>query len=108
MWVYFLAYNLIRLIISEAAVQSDMLPRQISFKYTLQIWLLWSRQSVTAFDRDQTEQLFMIIAKQLVGHQGGRVEPRVIKRRPKPYKLLTKPRIELQTEIRKHGHPKKS
>lgn len=31
-WVYFLAYNLIRLLMTQAAVLADILPRQISFQ----------------------------------------------------------------------------
>src|SRR5690606_6785222 len=38
MWVYFLAYNLIRLVMAQSASLSDMLPRQISFKHALQLW----------------------------------------------------------------------
>lgn len=44
MWVYFLAYNLIRLVMAEAALYSQLMPRQLSFKHTLQIWLIWSKQ----------------------------------------------------------------
>ena len=43
MWVFFLAYNLIRLLMCEAAMQAEVLPRQISFKHTLQVWIAWSR-----------------------------------------------------------------
>lgn len=32
LWVYLLAYNLIRLIMAQSAMQADILPRQISFK----------------------------------------------------------------------------
>jgi hypothetical protein len=35
-WVFFLAYNLIRLLMCEAGV----FPRQISFKHTLQVWVV--------------------------------------------------------------------
>ena len=42
MWVYFLAYNLIRLVMAEAALQADLLPRQLSFKHSLQIWVIWN------------------------------------------------------------------
>jgi len=37
MWVYFLAYNLIRLIMAEAANQNGILPRELSFKHSLQL-----------------------------------------------------------------------
>ena len=38
MWVYFLAY-LIRLLMSQAALQAGVLPRELSFKHTQQIWV---------------------------------------------------------------------
>ena len=38
-WVYLLAYNLIRLLMAQAALLADLLPRQLSFKHTLQLWI---------------------------------------------------------------------
>ena len=43
-WVYGLAYNLIRLLMAEAAVQARVLPRQLSFKHTVQVWVAWSQR----------------------------------------------------------------
>jgi len=37
-WVYLLAYNLIRLMMAQAAQCAHHLPRQLSFKHTVQIW----------------------------------------------------------------------
>ena len=34
------------------------------------------------------------MAEQRVGHRPNRIEPRAVKRRPKPHPLLTKPRDE--------------
>jgi hypothetical protein len=39
LWVYLLAYNLIRLLMAETANQAGALPRQLSFKHTLQTWV---------------------------------------------------------------------
>lgn len=39
MWVYLLAYNLIRLIMLQSALLADVLPRSLSFKHTVQLWL---------------------------------------------------------------------
>jgi len=41
MWVYFLAYNLIRLLMAQSALLADVLPRQLSFKHTVQLWIVW-------------------------------------------------------------------
>lgn len=108
MWVYFLAYNLIRLIMAQSALQANSLPRQISFKHALQIWTLWNASN--AFDIHHEQQLITVlalIAQQTVGNRPGRIEPRAVKRRPKPFPLLMKPRSEAQTDILKYGHPKK-
>ena len=39
------------------------------------------------------------LAEQRIGHRPDRVEPRAIKRRPKPHTLLTKPRAEARAEL---------
>ena len=107
MWVYFLAYNLIRLLMAQAATLSDLLPRQMSFKHTVQLWLAWSQQpSVLDIEASQAH-LFILIAQVTVGNRPGRIEPRAVKRRPKPFPLLMKPREETQNEIKRNGHPKK-
>ena len=107
MWVYFLAYNLIRLLMCEAALQAEILPRQISFKHTLQVWAAWSRHPWETVRYEHTGMLFVLIAEQRAGNRSGRIEPRAVKRRPKPYPRLMKPRGQARDEIRMHGHPKK-
>jgi hypothetical protein len=39
------------------------------------------------------------IASDLVPNRPGRVEPRAVKRRPKPHKLLTRPRDEMRKAL---------
>ncbi|MCC6202689.1 MAG: transposase [Gammaproteobacteria bacterium] len=105
-WVYLLAYNLIRLVMAQAALLADRLPRALSFKHTVQLWLAWNQRAPDSDDM-QLSVLFVLIAQQRVGDRPGRVEPRAIKRRPKPYPLLTNRRLEARAHIRLHGHPKK-
>jgi hypothetical protein len=105
-WAYLLAYNLIRLMMAQAAVLANCLPRELSFKHTLQIWVIW-RQRGMETDHDELSALFVLIAQQRVGDRPGRIEPRAVKRRPKPYPLLTKPRPLAREKIQIHGHPKK-
>ena len=107
LWVSLLAYNLIRLLMAESAKQADLLPRQLSFKHSLQLWLAWNHGESPGFDEENLCVLYGLIAQQRVGNRPGRIEPRAIKRRPKAYPLLTKPRPQAQDEIRRHGHPKK-
>lgn len=105
-WVYLLAYNLIRLLMTQAAFEARITPRKISFKHCLQLWLLWS-QMADRSDDEQIVALCTLMAQQRVGNRPGRIEPRAIKRRPKAYPLLTVPRDQARENVRKSGHPKK-
>lgn len=106
-WVYFLAYNLIRLLMAQAATLADVLPRQLSFKYTLQLWLSWKDHMPAPRSETNLLVLFFLIARKRIGKRPDRMEPRAIKRRPKPFALLMKPREQARAEIRKYGHPRK-
>jgi hypothetical protein len=107
MWVYLLAYNLIRLIMLQSALLADVIPRLLSFKHTLQLWLAWSGAARYASDEDPIDDLLILVAQHSVGNRPGRIEPRAIKRRQKPYPLLTKERAVARECVRKYGHPKK-
>jgi hypothetical protein len=107
MWVYLLAYNLIRLLMTQSALMADVLPRTLSFKHTLQLWLGSSGIRQPKDDQDFVTGLFLLVSEQSVGNRPGRIEPRAIKRRPKPYSLLSKTRQEARADIKKYGHPKK-
>ena len=105
-WTGLLAYNLIRLLMAESAKQADVLPRLLSFKHSLQLWQAWSH-SDPVFNEESLGILFDLIAQRRVGNRPGRIEPRALKRRPKPYPLLMKPRHQARDGVRLHGHPKK-
>ena len=47
--------------------------------------------------------LLEAIASHRVGNRSRRSEPRAVKRRRKPYPLLTKPREEARNELRRGG-----
>ncbi len=107
MWVYLLAYNLIRMIMLQSASLADVLPRSLSFKHTLQLWLAAGGALSHSDDNDNVAEFLALVAEQTVGNRQGRIEPRAIKRRPKPYPLLTQTRAAAREKIRKFGHPKK-
>ena len=106
-WIYFLAYNLIRVLMAQAALLSGILPRQLSFKHTLQLWLAWCQQTQTSGVEVDESMLFVFIAQKKVGNRPGRIEPRAVKRRPKPFPLLMEKRDLARAKIRKYGHPQK-
>lgn len=108
-WAYLLAYNLIRWLMLNSAKLADRSPRSLSFKHTVQLW-----RSVRAAisrtrspDDDVIHPLLGLIAQSCVGHRPGRIEPRAIKRRPKPYALLMMPRPQARQSLRRSGHPKR-
>lgn len=91
--VHLLAYNLIRLLMNEAAVLCGCEPRSISFRHTVQLWSAWALGGCK-LDAPRWAQLLTAIAGHRVGNRPGRSEPRAVKRRPKPRPLLDLPRSE--------------
>jgi hypothetical protein len=105
-WTAWLGYNLIRKSIAQAALLHGKLPRQIGFAGARQaIAASWDRLSDATppmIGQLATVQ-FETIASHEVGNRPNRVEPRAVKRRPKPHKLLTKPREEARKELLASG-----
>ena len=66
MWVYLLAYNMIRLLMAQSALLADILPRQISFKHTVQLWVAWSQQTQSVYPQPDYGTLFVLIAQNTV------------------------------------------
>ena len=101
-WTHILAYNLIRTIMAQAAVEHNIEPRTISFKGAVQT--LTAFQSLiaiqghrdSAFRRHVYQQLLDAIAVHRVGDRPDRFEPRLRKRRHKKYFFLMKPRHEIK------------
>jgi hypothetical protein len=106
-WIYMLAYNLIRLLMAQAAVHAGVLPRQLSFKHTLQVWIAWSQRQFLSSAPEDTAGLFRLIARIRVGNRPGRIEPRLVKRRPKPFSRLQTTRREARENIKMYGRPKR-
>jgi len=104
LWVNLLAYNLIRLLMAQAAVESGLRPRQLSFKHTVQIWTQWTLLNTGRNQDWQRDILFKLIAQVRVGERPGRLEPRARKRRPKPYPWLKVPRKLARQQIRELGY----
>jgi hypothetical protein len=95
-WAHVLAYNLIRTIMAHAAIQFDKHPRQLSFKLTLQLVSSFRDANIL---HEQYYYLLKAIVTREVGNRSGRYEPRRIKRRPKPWDLLLKPRAFYHLEV---------
>ena len=95
--VHLLAYNIIRGKIAQAAVIHNKIPRQIGFRATVQLVCQAAKLTVVLTGKKLTQALlalFKAIASTVIGKQKRKNQPRAIKRRPKPYPLLTIPRRE--------------
>jgi len=103
--LFLIAHNCLRALIAEAAQTHDVPRERISFKGTvdaLRSFLpeLLHARSLRAIHRLR-RRLLEILALDLVPLRPDRSEPRAVKRRPKPYPLLTKPRHRFQATIHK-------
>jgi Transposase DDE domain len=96
-WTRLLAYNLARRALAQAAAASKDGPRGLSLSGAVQAlcafrWLLLlgddARRGAVA------QALLSALRTHQVGKRPGRVEPRKTKRRPRPARLLTRPRAE--------------
>lgn len=106
LWVHLLAYNVIRLLMAQAASHAGVDPRELSFKHTVQLWTQWTARCLSVADEDNG--LLALIAQCKVGQRPGRIEPRMRKRRPKPYPWLKIPRAQARRHVERHGHPRKA
>jgi len=97
-WIYLLAYNLVRLIMMQSALLVGIMPRSISFKHCMQLWLVGA-QRVDLLDQVQQDRLLLLISQQRVDNRPGRIEPRAVKRRPKQYSLLVVPRVLARQQL---------
>lgn len=94
-WAHLLAYNLIRTVMAQVAQTYKVEPWRISFKATLQTLKAFALPLLTCTKSKLPEvidELLLAVARHGVGNRPDRVEPRALKRRPKPYDLLNKPR----------------
>jgi hypothetical protein len=93
--VHLLAYNLVRASIARAAAIKHKLPRQLSFMTAVQ-QLNEGLSQLMLFAGNRLgyiiNGLLEAIASIPIGQQKRKPQPRAIKRRPKPYPLLTVPR----------------
>jgi hypothetical protein len=93
---YLVAHNLIRYVIAEAVATYQVDLQRVSFKGSVDALRQYTNaisQARNARLRAQLwEDLLLNLARDLVPHRPNRLEPRKLKRRPKNFGWLTKPR----------------
>jgi hypothetical protein len=100
LWMHLLAYNQIRRIMALAALEEQRPPWHISFTGALQTLNHFLPLLASCMDTDTgCAALVRCVATHIVGNRPDRYEPRRVKRRPKPYKLLQQPRAEYKRRV---------
>ena len=114
--MFFIAYNLIRCLTAEASLRYDVGMGWLSFKGTVDSVRQFAGAIAQARSRKKQQQLLdkllEVVARDRLPERSGRYEPRAVKRRPKPFPLLNRPR-RLFKEIPHRNrywktHPRKS
>ena len=105
--MFFIAYNLIRALMQHAATLYHRDLYRLSFKSTVDT----VRQYCIALNATRKQQriideMVLIIAEETVPLREHRSEPRAVKRRPKPYQLLTKPRWKMKVSCSRKNRGK--
>lgn len=107
-WTCLLAYNLIRRTMLQAARDTDLSPRQLSFTSAMQTmaasWVVNPTLNETTLALMITKQIENLTS-QIVGNRPNRVEPRAVKRRPKPIRLLNMIREKARELLLKGVNP---
>lgn len=92
-WSRLLAYNLVRRVMMHSAMKHSKIPRQLSFKTALRAVEFFRQQCLITRNNELAYNILLdSIAHKIVGNRPNRHEPRAVKRRPKAYKRLQKPR----------------
>ena len=98
--MFFIAYNLIRCLMAQAGAINDVALDRMSFKGTVDSVRQFSLAIAQARSKKKQHQLIVelleVIARDQVPERPGRREPRAVKRRPKAFPLLNKPRDQFR------------
>lgn len=98
--MHFIAYNLLRCVMQKAAHTHHVALDRLPFKGCLDTLRQFANAAIGAEDKPRTlsaliDEMLLAIARDPVPPRPGRTEPRVRKRRPKNYRLLTRPRHKM-------------
>ena len=102
--MHMIVYNCIRQLMFESAERFGAELRRVSFKGSVQAIRQWephlNQARSSRIERQRLlNQLYQLIAGLIVLERPNRREPRVIKRRPKNYQLMTAPRHMMQETL---------
>jgi putative transposase len=103
-WAHLLVYNLVRVVMAQAAVADALRPDEISFTGALQTINGFLPEMRATHTPEQAQVLWEVllwaVAEHRVGHRPDRYEPRAVKRHPKAYPRLTVSRAQARRYMR--------
>jgi hypothetical protein len=102
LWVYLLAYNLLRVRMAQAAAVHGVPPRHLSFtaaKTHIHNFAVHMNMASPSDCARLEADLLKAIASCRVGQRPGRKEPRAVKTRQKKYAHLTQPRAQARQRL---------
>jgi len=107
-YMHVVAYNLIRALMWQAAETHHRSLHRLSFAGTMQRFEVMAPYLYLFCGTAKALKLYQLLLKWIAGdilpYRPGRIEPRAVKRRPKQYDLMNKPRHQLrQALLRKTG-----
>lgn len=105
MLMYFIVYNSLKRL-AYNGTKKKINPDDISFKSCQQILLGFTHAFREKNALNLLPKLLKAISESVLFKRENRVEPRVIKRRPKPFKLMVNPRTELKLDLIRASHPR--
>jgi hypothetical protein len=104
-WGHLLAYNLVRLVMAEAAEKAQLRPDELSFAGTWQTVHSFSPYLRVVENEEQAlrlwEAMLAAVMRHRVGKRPNRIEPRAVKRRSKNYPSLRGTRAAARRRLRK-------
>jgi len=95
--MFFIVYNAIKILAKDSIQSNDKNPSELSFNACRQVVVNYAQALNTKAIK--LPKLLNLIRVNKLNERPNRVEPRVVKRRPKPFKLMVKPRSELKAEL---------
>jgi hypothetical protein len=100
LWMHFAVHNLVRRLMFEAARKANVPLSRVSFAGALSAIRRYSEALLQARTQRQrrklVEELYRVLAQDLVPDRPGRWEPRALKKRPKPFAQLTRHRHQFR------------
>ena len=108
-WAHLLVYNLVRVVMAQAAVADSLRPDEISFTGALQTINAFLPEMRAMGTPDEVQVLWEVllwaVSEHRVGDRPNRYEPRAVKRHPKAYPRLTVSRAEARRRVRQRLNP---